>query len=97
MTYLQVPLSCRTLCSSGRATRLVRDGGTESYDSPPDLPLPDVLVPVASGSSESASGSDLRRADEACDEPAYSAKRARRAVVDTMGGGAFVDEPGGIW
>ena len=83
--------------SQGWATKLVRDGGVESYDLPPDLPLPDVLVPVDSGSGHSDGSSDLRRADEACDEPAYDKKRARRAVIDTMGGGAFVDEPGGIW
>jgi hypothetical protein len=54
-------------------------------------------VPVVSDSGPSDGGSDLRRDDEGCDEPAYDKKRARRAVIDTMGGGAFVDEPGGIW
>ena len=35
--------------SQGRPTKLVRDGGTESYDPPPDLPLPATLVPVDAG------------------------------------------------
>lgn len=68
--------------SAGQPTRLVRDGLTETYDEPPDLPLPDVLVPADSAEDEAASGSDLRRADEACDEPPYSAQKARRAVID---------------
>jgi len=68
--------------SAGRPTRLVRDGQTESYDEPPDLPLPDVLVPAGAAGREPASGSDLRRADEACEEPSYSAQNARRAVMD---------------
>ena len=83
--------------SEGRATKVVRDGGTESYDPPPDLPLPDVLVPSPTGSGASANGSDLRRADAACDGATYSGKRARRAAIDAMGGGAIIDEPGGIW
>jgi hypothetical protein len=70
--------------SAGQPTKLVRDGQTESYDEPPDLPLPAVLVPAdeVSGNHEPASGSDLRRADEACDEAPYSAQKARRAVID---------------
>ena len=68
--------------SAGRPTKLVRDGQTESYDEAPDLPLPDVLVPAASADDEPATGSDLRRADEACDEAPYSARKARRAVID---------------
>ena len=68
--------------SAGLPTSLVRDGQTESYDAPPDLPLPDVLVPVAS--AEPADGSDLRRADEASDDPPYSAQKARRAVFDLI-------------
>lgn len=67
--------------SAGLPTRLVRDGQTESYDEPPDLPLPDVLLPADSAGYEPASGSDLRRADEACNEP-YSAQKARQAVID---------------
>jgi hypothetical protein len=83
--------------SQGRPTKLVRDSGTESYDPPPDLPLPDVLVPVTSDSGASADGSDLRRSDEASEEAPYSEKRARRAALDAISGGAVVDDPGGIW
>ena len=68
--------------SGGQPTRLVRDGQTESYDEPPDLPLPDVLVPAGSAGDEPDSGSDLRRADEASGEPPYSAEQERRAAID---------------
>jgi len=57
--------------SAGRPTKLVRDGGTESYDPPPDLPLPGVLVPV-----ESDSGSG-----EAGQESGYSNRRAGQAAL----------------
>jgi len=83
--------------SQGRPTRLVRDGGTESYDPPPDLPLPGALVPVAPDEGASADGSDLRRSGETGQDPSYSRKRARRAALDAISGGAVVDEPGGDW
>jgi hypothetical protein len=78
--------------SEGQPTKLVRDGGTESYDPPPDLPLPAELAPVAS--AEDSSGSDLRRADETS---GYDAGRAGRAALDAIAGGAMIDEPGGDW
>ena len=81
--------------SQGQPTKLVRDGGTESYDPPPDLPLPALLVPCTPEGSAPAGRSDLRRADEA--GSSYSRKRARRAALDASAGGAFVDEPGGLW
>ena len=83
--------------SQGQPTKLVRDAGIESYDPPPDLPLPDVLVPVTAGTSAASGGSDLRRSDDASQEDPYSAERARRAVLDALSGGAIVDEPGGDW
>jgi len=49
--------------SAGLPTNLVRDGQKVSSDPPPDLPLPDVLVPA--GSASPPDPSDLRRADEA--------------------------------
>jgi len=76
--------------SQGRPTKLVRDGGTESYDPPPDLPLPDVLVPVADDTGPQDPG-------EAGRESTYSNQRARRAALDAISGGAIVDEPGGNW
>jgi len=77
--------------SRGQPTKLVRDGGTESYDPPPDLPLPGVLVPA-----DAASGAD-DDTGEAGQESSYSNRRARRAALDAISGGAMVDEPGGEW
>jgi hypothetical protein len=70
--------------SQGRPTKLVRDGGTESYDPPPDLPLPSELVPAETGSGEAG-------------QESYSNRRASRAALDAISGGAVVDEPGGEW
>ena len=83
--------------SQGRPTKLVRDGRTESYDPPPDLPLPAAIVPVDSDSGEAAGGSGLQRSDEAGQESGYCDRRARRAALDAITGGAIVDEPGGDW
>jgi len=50
--------------SAGEPTKLVRDGGHEAYDEPPDRPyVASELVPVQD--DDDFSGSDLRRADEA--------------------------------
>ena len=76
--------------SQGQPTKLVRDGGAESYDPPPDLPLPGELVPADSGSGAAAG-------DEASQEPGYDNRRAGRAALDAISGGAVVDEPGGNW
>jgi hypothetical protein len=78
--------------SQGQPTKLVRDGGTESYDPPPDLPLPGVLVPAEVGSS---AGDD--DTGEAGQESSYSDWRAARAALDAISGGAVVDKPGGEW
>jgi len=77
--------------SQGRPTKLVRDGGTESYDPPPDLPLLATLVPV------DADGGAAAGSDEDGPESGYSDRRARRAALDAITGGALVDEPGGDW
>jgi len=74
--------------SDGSPTKLVRDGGAESYDPPPDRPLPDVLEPAEDG----AGGEQARGGGEG-----YDAGRARRAALDAISGGAIVDEPGGDW
>ena len=73
--------------SQGRPTKLVRDGGTESYDPPPGLPLPDVLEPVTPDGDASGDGS----------QEAYSNRRAWQAGLDAISGGAVIDEPGGDW
>ena len=79
--------------SQGRPTKLVRDGGTEAYDPPPDLPLPDVLVPVDpdGGLGEAGQQSGYNQ------ESGYSNRRAGQAALDAISGGAIVDEPGGEW
>jgi hypothetical protein len=77
--------------SQGRPTKLVRDGGVEAYDPPPDLPLPAELVPAVTDGGE-ASGQG-----EAGQEHGYSDRRARRAALDAISGGSLVDEPGGEW
>jgi len=78
--------------SQGRPTKLVRDGGTESYDPPPDLPLPGTLVPA-----EADSGAAAADAGAAGQDSSYSGRRASRAALDAISGGAIVDEPGGDW
>lgn len=79
--------------SQGRPTKLVRDGETESYDPPPDVPLPDVLVPVTVEASAAAGDSAAGPGQES----SYSDQRARRAALHAISGGAIVDEPGGDW
>jgi hypothetical protein len=76
--------------SQGRPTKLVRDGGVEAYDPPPDLPLPAELVPAGEASGSSGPG-------EGEEEPGYSDRRARRAALDAITGASLVDEPGGDW
>ena len=77
--------------SQGRPTKLVRDGGVEAYDPPPDLPLPAELVPCVSDSGEDSG------AGEGGQEPGYSNRRARRAAFDAITGGGLVDESRGEW
>jgi hypothetical protein len=79
--------------SQVRPTKLVRDGGVEAYDPPPDLPLPAELVSAVSDSGE-ASGAP---GEGDAGQPGYSDRRARRAAFDAITGGSLVDEPGGDW
>ena len=70
--------------SAGAPTKLVRDGGREAYDLPPDRPLPSGdLVPADQVDDDTGDGSDLRRADDASTEP-YDPARARRAALDVF-------------
>jgi hypothetical protein len=70
--------------SAGTATKLVRDGGHEAYDPPPDRPLPGGdLVPAEQVGEETGHGSDLRRADGTSSEP-YDPAKARRAALDVF-------------
>ena len=77
--------------SQGRPTKLVRDGGVEAYDPPPDLPLPTELVPCVSDSGEDSG------AGEGDQESGYSDRRARRAAFDAITGGSLIDESRGEW
>lgn len=66
--------------SAGRPTKLVRDGGRESLDPPPDRPLPEGdLVPVGQP-GEGGDGSDMRRADDASRGP-FDGAEARSAAI----------------
>jgi hypothetical protein len=60
--------------SAGLPTKLVRDGGRESYDPPPADPVPDGELVPAGGSTDEA-------ADDREAEPALS-PRMQRAVFD---------------
>lgn len=75
--------------SDGRPTRLVRDGGVESYDEPPDGPP--VREPVRIEEEPTAeNGDDLRRSDAAeRDGATYDPARVSRAEWD-----AFDDRTG---
>jgi hypothetical protein len=64
--------------SEGNPTKLVRDAGHESFDPPPNRPLPGPPVPVPGRASQSTGGADLRRADDAERESPYD----RRAGCD---------------
>jgi hypothetical protein len=67
--------------SAGVPTKLVRNDGRESYDPPPDKPVPDVdLIPVEP--APATDGSDLLRADQ----PEESSLRGQqiRAVIDVF-------------
>ena len=50
--------------SKGKPSALVRDGGTESNDSPPGIPYVGSLVPEEIDESLNANGADLQRAGD---------------------------------
>jgi hypothetical protein len=60
--------------SAGLPTKLVRDGGHESYDPPPDGPFPDGELVPAAGTTEEAGGAEA--------EQSALSKRMQRAVFD---------------
>jgi hypothetical protein len=67
--------------SAGLPTKLVRDDGLESYDPPPDRPLPEGdLVPAEQAAGDATDGSDLRRADDA-NGGTYDPAEARSGAV----------------
>jgi hypothetical protein len=62
--------------SEGNPTKLVRDSGHESFDPPPDLPLPESPIPVPSQASPLSAQAGLRRADDAEREAPYDRRAA---------------------
>ena len=60
--------------SAGRPTKLVRDGGRESYDPPPDGQFADGELDPVVGSTEDAGGSEA--------EQSALSDRMQRAVFD---------------
>jgi hypothetical protein len=68
--------------SEGRATKLVRDGGVESYDDPPADEVP-VAAPIPVDAHPSDPDTeDLRRADDAQQGEQYDPKETRRKLRD---------------
>jgi hypothetical protein len=72
--------------SAGSPTKLVRDGGSESFDEPPDTPWahePEPIVPVGGPDS-------IRRADDAQDEyfDPQRAVDAAETTADSIAPGA---------
>ena len=71
--------------SAGQPTKLVRDNGAESYDSPPDGGwLTATLVPVEE--PEPGDARDMLRADMASQGGPYDPTKARRAALDVFDG-----------
>jgi hypothetical protein len=69
--------------SDGQPTKLVRDGGAESFDPPPSGPPKAALAEVVQ--SPPADGGDLRRADEpAAGTAVYDKKAAFWAALDSI-------------
>jgi hypothetical protein len=68
--------------SNGQPTKLVRDGGAESYDDPPPEDPPRPLIPVPPSPDDS---SDTKRSDAAASgDQTYDAKKAFIGVVDKI-------------
>jgi len=62
--------------SEGQPTKLVRDGGQESFDPPPEVPWSGPPVPVPSTAAHSTAGNDMRRADDVEREAPYDRRAA---------------------
>jgi hypothetical protein len=70
--------------SEGSPTKLVRDAGQESFDAPPNLPLPGPPVPVPEPASRSTGGADMRRADDAEREAPYDRHAASDRATNAL-------------
>jgi len=72
--------------SQGTPTKLVRDGGVEGYDDPPEEPPTREPKRIEPQSGDPRSG-DLRRADDAERGEPYDPKKAYRAAQDAYNRG----------
>jgi hypothetical protein len=70
--------------SDGQPTDLVRDGARESFDPPPDRPVPAPLVPAASDMRESRGLGDLHRAGETEGDAFSDRRMARDRAIRAM-------------
>lgn len=68
--------------SAGQPTKLVRDGGIEDYDPPPDGPPKTELVELQH--VHAGNGNDLRRADDPSAGAGYDPKAAFDAAMDSV-------------
>jgi len=69
--------------SDGQPTKLVRDGGAQSYDPPPPGPPEAELVEVPHG--ERSDGTDMRRADDSKSGTVYDPSATAWSTIDSAG------------
>ena len=69
--------------SDGQPTKLVRDGGAESYDPPPPGPPETELVEIPE--NEISDGTDMRRADDRKTGTAYDPNATAWSTIDSVG------------
>ena len=67
--------------SNGKPTKLVRDGGVDSYDDPPDEKP--TVKPLPIEGTEAQDGNDLLRADEP-EHKSFDPEASSRAVMDVF-------------
>jgi hypothetical protein len=69
--------------SAGHPTKLVRDAGHESFDPPPDLPVPGPLVPAGAHATTTSGPAGTHRADDT-DAAAYDRRTASDIAISAM-------------
>jgi hypothetical protein len=70
--------------SNGRPTNLVKDGGAESFDAPPDRPPTQTPIRIEADPNATG-GSDLQRADSAESGEVVNPSDFRMAALDAFG------------
>ncbi len=70
--------------SEGNPTKLVRDSGLESFDPPPDLPMPESPVRSVSPTDPHSTPTDMRRADDAEREAPYDRRAASAKAISSI-------------